>query len=83
MRATGVVRKIDDLGRIVLPKEIRTALNAPEKTPFEIFVSNDSIILRKYQPGCGECGDTAVPLFGETKICAGCLDTLYDKATGE
>lgn len=80
-RATGVVRRIDDLGRIVVPKEIRKALNAPEQTPFEIFVDNDSIILRKYQPGCNECGDIEAPLYGESKICVDCLDKLYDKAT--
>lgn len=84
MKATGIVRKIDDLGRIVIPKELRTHLNAPEKTPFEIFVSDDSIVLRKYKTaGCTECTDTEAKLYGESKICANCLDKLYDQATEE
>lgn len=50
MKATGMVRRIDDLGRIVLPKEIRRSLGLKEGTPIEIFVSRDEIVLKKYCP---------------------------------
>ncbi len=48
MKATGIVRRIDDLGRVVLPKELRKTMGISEKDPLEIFVDSQSIILRKY-----------------------------------
>ena len=48
MKSTGIVRKVDELGRIVLPKELRQTLNINERDPIEIFVDNSSIILQKY-----------------------------------
>ena len=50
MKSTGIVRRIDDLGRIVLPKELRRTLDIPEGTPMEIYVEGDRVVLRKYQP---------------------------------
>ena len=50
MKSTGIVRKLDHLGRIVLPKELRRTLDLPEGTPMEIFVDGNRIVLRKYQP---------------------------------
>ena len=52
MKATGIVRKIDELGRIVLPIETRKILGINTKDPVEIYMDNDSIILRKYEPAC-------------------------------
>lgn len=52
MKATGIVRKVDELGRIVLPKSLRESYELQEGTPVEIFVDGDKIILRKYAPGC-------------------------------
>lgn len=49
MKATGIVRKIDELGRIVIPKELRKILNIDIKDPMEIFTEKDSIILKKYE----------------------------------
>ncbi|MFD2922491.1 AbrB/MazE/SpoVT family DNA-binding domain-containing protein [Halobacillus naozhouensis] len=49
MKSTGVVRKVDELGRIVIPKELRRTLQVEEKTPLEIFVEDDKIILKKYK----------------------------------
>lgn len=49
MKSTGIVRKIDELGRIVIPMEIRRNLGLEEKDPIEIFVDGDSIILKSYQ----------------------------------
>lgn len=50
MRVTGVVRKIDELGRIVIPKEIRRNLKINEGTPLEIFVNNDELVFKKFSP---------------------------------
>lgn len=51
MKSTGIVRQLDELGRIVLPKELRESFNLGYKDALEIFVEDDKIILRKYQPG--------------------------------
>lgn len=56
MKATGIVRKVDHLGRIVLPMELRRTLGIDENGALEIFVDGDRIILRKYAPGCIICG---------------------------
>ena len=52
MKATGIVRKVDELGRIVLPIELRRTLNINIKDPLEIYVDGESIMLKKYQPAC-------------------------------
>lgn len=49
LKSTGIVRKLDQLGRVVIPKEIRGGLNIAEKDPMEILIDGDRIILRKYQ----------------------------------
>lgn len=57
LKATGIVRRIDDLGRVVIPKELRRTLGIMEGDPLEIFVADgDQIVLRKYNPGCKLCG---------------------------
>jgi len=62
MKATGIVRRIDDLGRVVIPKEIRRTLRIREGDPLEIFVDRDGeVILKKYSP-IGELGDFAKEL---------------------
>jgi len=58
LKATGIVRKIDNLGRLVLPKELRKTMNIDIKDPMEIYVDNDKIILKKYQPACIFCGSS-------------------------
>ncbi|KZO00493.1 AbrB/MazE/SpoVT family DNA-binding domain-containing protein [Pseudobacillus badius] len=50
MRATGVVRRVDELGRIVIPKELRNVMDIQEKDPLEIFKTEDAIVLQKYRP---------------------------------
>ncbi|PEW84912.1 AbrB family transcriptional regulator [Bacillus cereus] len=57
MKATGVTRKVDELGRVVIPKELRNTLGIKEKSPLEIFVEGEDIVLQKYQPG-GVCALT-------------------------
>ncbi|HDR7848895.1 TPA: AbrB/MazE/SpoVT family DNA-binding domain-containing protein [Bacillus toyonensis] len=61
MKATGVTRKVDDLGRVVIPKELRNTLGIKEKAPLEIFVEGEEIVLQKYQPGgvCALTGDVS------------------------
>lgn len=55
MKSTGIVRKLDDLGRIVLPIELRRVLNIDIKDSMEIFVEGERVILRKYEPACIFC----------------------------
>ena len=74
MKATGIVRKLDVLGRIVIPKELRTTLDLNETDPIEIFVEGNDIILRKYQPACIFCNDaTDILQYGGKNICRNCL----------
>lgn len=83
VKSTGVVRKVDELGRVVLPIELRRTLNIDEKDSLEIFVDGDKIILRKYAPGCTFCDDTDELdyLFGKPvcKVCAGRIKELVSK----
>ena len=70
MKATGIVRKLDQLGRIVIPKELRNTFDLAEGDPIEIFVEGNDIILRKYQPACIFCNDaTDVVEFEGRKVC--------------
>ena len=57
MKSTGVVRKVDELGRIVLPIEIRKTLDIQQKDAVEIFIDEDKIVLQKYQPACIFCNN--------------------------
>ena len=77
MKATGIVRPIDTLGRIVLPKEIRDVLQIGPKDPLEIFTDEDRIILKKYAPTCIFCSDADDVTFYKGKlICKNCLRAL-------
>lgn len=77
MKSTGIVRKVDQLGRIVLPKELRKRLGMPEGTPLEMGVDGDEIILGKYKPACIFCGGTAdVVKYKGKNVCQKCLDNL-------
>ncbi len=79
MKSTGIVRRIDELGRIVLPVEIRRTLGLAERDQVEIYVDGDSIILRKYQPSCVFCENTknVVTYKGKT-VCHDCIRNLVD-----
>ena len=77
MKSTGIVRKIDDLGRIVLPKELRRTLGIDDKDPLEIFIEDNTIILKKYQPACMFCGNAReVTTYKGKNICPRCLKEL-------
>ena len=58
MKSTGIVRKVDELGRVVIPIEIRNKFNIAEKDPIVIYVDGSSIVLKKYEPNCIFCGNT-------------------------
>lgn len=80
MKSTGVVRRIDELGRIVLPIEIRRSLDLNVKDPVEIFVDNERIVLQKYSPSCIFCGDADnIVFFNGKRICAKCLEEIKNK----
>ncbi len=77
MKSTGVVRKVDELGRIVLPIEIRKMMDINVKDAVEIFTDGDRIILQKYQPCCLFCGDgDGVTYFNSKRICQKCIDKI-------
>lgn len=77
MKSTGIVRKVDELGRIVLPIELRRTLEIDEKDSLEIYVDGNSVILRKYQPSCVFCGEADdVTVFKGKNICQKCLKEL-------
>lgn len=80
MKSTGIVRKIDKLGRIVLPKELRMTLNINEKDALEIFVDNSMIVLKKYEPACMFCGkmDDIVNYKGYN-ICKECVEKIHER----
>ena len=73
MKSTGIVRKVDELGRVVLPIELRRTLNIDIKDSLEIYVENDSIVLRKYEPSCIFCGNSEeIKEFKGKNICGAC-----------
>jgi transcriptional pleiotropic regulator of transition state genes len=74
MKATGIVRKVDELGRVVLPVELRKTFDIKKEDPLEIYVDGDSIILKKYQPACIFCGDAKnVKRIHEKIVCENCI----------
>ena len=74
MKATGIVRKVDELGRVVIPIELRRTLDIAEKDGLEIFVESDRIILRKHESTCVFCGsELNVTNFKSKNVCAKCL----------
>ncbi len=77
MKSTGMVRRIDELGRIVLPKELRETFNIVERDALEIYTEGNSIVLKKYEPACIFCGDAReVIVFKGRNICQNCLKEL-------
>ena len=77
MKSTGIVRNIDELGRIVVPKEIRQRFGIAKNDPVEIYVENDLIILRKYTPVCHFCGSTeSISDYKDKCICRACIQEI-------
>lgn len=77
MKSTGIVRKVDELGRIVLPIELRRTLGIELRDPLEIYVEGESIVLKKYNPTCIFCGNKEnIFIYQEKNVCRGCLEEL-------
>lgn len=80
MKSTGIVRKVDELGRIVLPIELRRTLDIAEKDSLEIYVDEDSIVLKKYEPACIFCGNAKnISNYKGKNICPTCLKDIKKK----
>ena len=80
MKSTGIVRHIDELGRIVVPKELRKKLGIANTDPVEIYCEEDKIILKKYNPVCHFCGSTTnLVEYKEKNVCAACINDLKSK----
>lgn len=74
MKATGIVRKVDELGRVVIPIELRRNLNINIKDPIEIFVDGEYIMLKKYEPACVFCGNAKnVHQIHGKNVCENCI----------
>ncbi|WP_378955412.1 AbrB/MazE/SpoVT family DNA-binding domain-containing protein [Pelosinus sp. sgz500959] len=83
MKSTGIVRKMDELGRVVIPIELRRTLNIAEKDGLEIYVDHDRIILRKYEPTCVciFCGSGDDIISHKSKlVCKSCLESMRNQA---
>ena len=74
MKSTGIVRKVDELGRVVIPIELRRTLGISEKDSLEIYVDNERIVLRKYEPACIFCGNAEnVTNYKNKIVCSDCI----------
>ncbi len=82
MKSTGIIRRIDDLGRVVIPKEIRRRIGAEDGDPMEISINGNQVILEKYEVGCVFCGDhgSGVIEFKDKYACRDCLSQINNKA---
>lgn len=77
MKSTGIVRKVDELGRIVIPMELRRTFNIDVKDPLEIYVDEDRIILAKFEQACIFCGTTDnMESFKDKYVCRGCKSQI-------
>ncbi|KZS48099.1 hypothetical protein AWU65_20295 [Paenibacillus glucanolyticus] len=81
MKTTGIVRRIDDLGRVVVPRELRRAFGIAEGDPLEFYTEGDKIILARYAPGCFICPETdksKLRSFHSKLICEDCIKSIVD-----
>lgn len=79
MKSTGIIRKVDELGRIVIPMELRNKLNISVKDPIEIYVEGTSIVLKKFEPNCIFCDSSKnLITYKDKLVCNKCLDKLFD-----
>ena len=84
MKATGIVRKVDELGRVVLPVELRRTLGIDVRDPLEIYVDGNNIVLKKYSPSCLFCGQMEdMIVYRNRNICRNCLTELVAAAEKE
>ena len=83
MKSTGIVRRVDELGRVVIPMELRRTFDIAIRDSLEIYVEGDQIVLKKYQPSCVFCDNVGnVIVFNNKNVCVECLEKLQ-KETGK
>lgn len=79
MKSTGIIRRMDELGRVVIPIEIRNQFDIAEKDPMEIYVDGSSIVLKKFEPNCIFCGNTKNLVEYKNKlICKKCSKKISE-----
>jgi len=79
MKFTGIVRKVDELGRMVIPIELRRTLGIDEKDALEIYVDAEKIILKKYEPACVFCGNASdVQYYRGKLVCRECAISMFE-----
>jgi len=77
MKSTGIVRKVDELGRVVIPIELRRTMDINEKDALEIFTEGNAIILQKYHPACIFCGEAKnVKTLEGQRVCLTCIEKI-------
>lgn len=77
MKSTGIVRKVDELGRIVLPIELRRTLDIAERDELEIYLDDDKVVLRKYEPSCIFCGSSCgLVTYHGRNVCMECIENM-------
>lgn len=77
LKSTGIVRKVDELGRVVIPIELRRTLGIDEKDALEIYVDNEKIVLKKYEPACVFCNNAeGVQNFKGKNVCRECAAAM-------
>ena len=78
MKSTGIVRRVDELGRVVIPIEIRNKFNIAEKDPIEIYVEGSNIVLKKHEQSCIFCGNTnELSEYKGKLVCNKCSEQLF------
>ncbi len=79
MKSTGIIRKVDELGRIVLPIELRRTLDISERDELEIYMENDRIVLQKFEPACLFCGSSrSLMTYRRKNICQACAKKIAE-----
>lgn len=80
MKSTGIVRRVDELGRVVIPIELRNKFDIKEKDPIEIYVDGTSIVLKKFEQNCIFCGSSKNLLqFKDKLICETCSNNIFNE----
>jgi len=80
MRSLGIIRKVDELGRVVIPKEVRVVLGIGHTTPMEMLADEKGVYIRKYEVGCTFCkGMESLVEYKGVHVCKKCAATILDK----
>lgn len=84
MKSAGIVRKVDAMGRIVIPKPVRDSFSIDKTTSLHVFIDEDSIVLQKNKPGCCFCGEITDTLtYNKSIVCYDCITALYETYTAK